>query len=425
MAGTQCPYNPLKLQKVYFLRKRYENMKFLTLLFIFIPYLFANTLQEAINNAKPYSTLKLSSGIYRGNIIINKPLTIIAKDGEVIIQGDGDKSVIKINSSYVFLKNLTVTNSGSTMGNIPAAISIHKALHVEIDRCKIIDCLYGIDMNMVSDSKITNNYITSIKEDIAFRGDALKLYYAHNNLFVNNTIKNVRDVTLNYSNNNKFISNTFLNNRFATHISLSHKNSLISNIYKYNSVSIMVMGAKDMNVSKNTILSSRGAAGIGLVIKGISNFVFEYNKLSFNAKGIYIDGQEKTKGMKRYINHNEISYNGEALHFHVSIRDNTITHNKIIGNIDDIVKDIAGEFDTSNIVKYNYWDRYTGFDINKDNIGDTSHKVYQYADQLWHYNNKVKFFYGSPIMSLLNFMSNLAPFVKPNLLIKDTKPIFN
>ena len=128
--------------------------------------------------------------------------------------------------------------------------------------------------------------------------------------------------------------------------------------------------------------------------------------------------------MKRYISHNEISYNGEAIHFHATIKDNTITHNKIFGNIDDVVKDIEGNFSPSNIVEYNYWDRYTGFDRDKNNIGDTSHKIYQYADQLWHYNNKVKFFYGSPIMTLMNFLANLAPFVEPNLLLEDSKPIF-
>ncbi len=399
-------------------------MKFFILLFIFIPYLFAITLQEAINNAKAYSTIKLSSGTYTGNILIDKPLTILSYDDNVIIDGDGVGSVITITSSDVIIKNIIIQNSGDRMDKIDSGISIKKALHVEIDNCKIQDSLYGIDMDMLSDSKITNNYISSKKKDISFRGDALKLYYSHNNLFENNIIENVRDVTLNYSNNNTFKDNTFKNNRFATHISLSHKNTIQNNTYMYNSVSIMIMGAKDMNISHNIIQSSKGAAGIGVVVKGVANFRFEHNKLSFNAKGIYIDGQEKAKGMKRYINYNEISYNKEALHFHVSIKDNTITHNKIFGNIDDVVKDISGEFGNTNLVEYNYWDRYTGFDRDNDNIGDTPHQVYQYADQLWHYNNKVKFFYGSPIMSLLNFMSNLAPFIEPNLLIEDSKPIF-
>ena len=399
-------------------------MRFFLLLLLFISSSLANPLQEAIDNASPYSTLKLSAGSYFGNIKIDKPITIIGKDDNVIIKGDGVGSVISINSSFVILKNLTITGSGDKMENLDSAISIKKAKKCEISSCKILDSLYGIDMMMLSDSIISNNYITSKKLPITFRGNALKLYYSHNNIFQNNTIESSKDVTLNYSNNNLFKANEFLNNRFATHLSQSDNNSFEDNRYRYNSVSIMLMGAKNTTILNNTIQSSKGAAGIGVVINGVANFRFEKNRVQFNAKALYIGGQEKAKGMKRYINYNEISYNGEALHFHASIKDNTITHNKIFGNIDDIVKDIEGEFDNSNLVEYNYWGRYAGFDRDKNNIGDTPHKVYQYADQLWHYNNKVKFFYGSPIMSLLNFLSNLAPFVEPNLIMEDSKPIF-
>jgi len=399
-------------------------MKFFILLFSLFAPLFSNALQNAINSAEPYSTLTLPSGIYRGNIIINKPLTILSKSQNAIIQGDLNSSVITINSSYVTLKNLTIKGSGDRMDRINSAISITKSQHLKIQNCKLLDNLYGIDMNMVSNSIITNNFISSKNAEIGLRGNALKLYYAHNNIFKNNTIEYSRDVTLNYSHNNLFEANTFEHNRFATHLSLSNQNSFINNIYKYNSVSIMVMGAKDTKVINNTIQSSNGAAGIGVVIGGVKNFVFEKNRLSFNAKGLYIDGKEKHKGMKRFINHNTISYNGEALHFHASIKDNTITHNKIFGNIDDVVKDVEGNFGSSNVVEYNYWDRYAGFDRDRDGIGDNPHRVYQYADQLWHYNNKVKFFYGSPIMSLLNFLANIAPFVEPNLIMEDDKPVF-
>ena len=399
-------------------------MKLYILLLIFTSHLFANSLQEAINSVPPYSTLKLPSGTYQGNITINKPLTIIGKDNGVIIEGSAIGSVITITSSNVILKNLTISGSGSRMDKIDSAIAIKNAVQCEVNGCKIIDCLYGIDMEMVNESIIANNYITSKNLNISLRGNALKMYYSNNNLIQNNTIENSRDVTLNYSNTNLFKDNIFKNNRFATHISLSNNNFFDSNTYLYNSVSIMVMGAKNTVVVYNTIKSSKGAAGIGVVINGVSNFRFEHNILKFNAKGIYIDGQEKAKGMKRYINHNEISYNGEAIHFHAYIVDNTITYNNIFGNIDDVVKDIEGNFSPSNIVEYNYWDRYTGFDRDRDNIGDNPHQIYQYADQLWHYNNKVKFFYGSPIMSLMNFLANLAPFVEPNLLLEDSKPTF-
>ncbi len=399
-------------------------MRFLILtFFIFLSFTSANPLQDAIDRSNPYSTIKLSSGIYKGNITIDKPLTIVGDDA-VVIKGDLDGSVVKIKSSNVVLKNLTITDSGKRMDKIDSAISMQKVKNCIIQNCKLLNSLYGIDMVMVQNSTIEDNYITSKDLDLSLRGDALKIYYSHHNLFKNNTIKNSRDVTLNYSHNNTFEANKFTNNRFATHISLSNSNKFIANTYLYNSVSIMVMGAKDTEIVGNVIQSSKGASGIGVVISGVSNFHLTKNKIRFNAKGIYIDSKEKAKGMKRYIEYNEISYNKEAIHFHVAIKDNTITHNKIFGNIDDVVKDIAGTFSKSNIVKYNYWDRYVGFDTDNNGVGDTPHQVYQYSSQLWQYNHKVKFFYASPIMTLLDFMTQLAPFIEPNLLLEDKHPIY-
>lgn len=398
-------------------------LKALFILFFVVSNSISGILQDVIDHASPFSTIKLPSGVYIGNIIIEKPLQIIGLDN-AIIKGDNTGTVVTINSSHVILQNLTITHSGNRIDKIDAAIRINKANKCEISSCKILDSLYGIDMLMVENSLISDNYITSKKEDIEFRGNALKLYYSHNNKFLKNTITGTKDVTLNYSHHNLFKENKFIKNRFSSHLSLSNDNIFKNNYYQYNSVAIMLMGAKNTQILNNHILSSTGTAGIGVMIKGVENFQFKNNILKYNAKGLYIDSQEKMKGMKRYIIGNEISYNSEAIHFHASIKDNTITHNKIFSNIEDIVKDMDSGLYPSNVIEYNYWDRYAGFDNNHDNIGDTPHQVYLYSDQLWQYNNKVKFYYASPIMSLLNFLSHLAPFIEPKLIFEDNKPIF-
>ena len=207
--------------------------------------------------------------------------------------------------------------------------------------------------------------------------------------------------------------------------SMSHHNTIQNNLFKYNSVGILLMGIKDTNISHNQILSSKGAAGIAVVADKVSNFHFSYNILKYNAKALYIDTKSNEKDRQRFITHNLIAYNGEALHFHASIKNNVITNNIIQGNMDDVIKDTRDGYTSNNLIAYNYWDRYEGFDKDGDNIGDTSHKNYLYADQLWQYDHQVKFFYGTPIMSIINFLSKVAPFIKPVLLLEDTKPLVN
>jgi len=398
-------------------------IKILPLYFTFIFSLYANVLQETIDKAPAGSTLKLSSGIYSGKLIINKPITITGKEDGVIIKGDGAGKVITINSSNVVLKNLLITGSGNRMEKIDAAIAMNSVKNCEIDHCKILDSLYGIDMNMVENSIISNNYITSKKNEIGLRGDALKIWYSNNNMIKNNTIESSRDVTLTYASHNTIEGNTFLHNRLALHLSKSHQNRIKNNTFKYNSVGILLMGVKDIKVIGNLIQSSKGAAGIAVVADKVSNFLFGNNSVKYNAKALYIDAKRVETDYQRFIKNNKLLYNGEALHFHSSIKNNIITHNIIKGNMDDVIKDTKDGYTAHNIIEYNYWDRYAGFDTNDDNIGETTHKNFQYADQLWHYNHKVKFFYGSPIMGLINFLSKMAPFIEPIMLLEDTKPL--
>jgi len=392
-------------------------------IFIFILSLNAQSLQEVLNNAPSGAILKLPNGVYNGKIIISKPVTILGMGNNVIIKGDNQGRVISINSSDVILQNITITNSGDRIENLDSAILMNKVKNCIVDSCKILNSLYGIDMNRVQNCTILNNYITSKNNPISLKGDAIKLWYSKNNIIKNNIMDSTKDVKITFSNNNTFINNTFINNRFGLHLTKSDNNIIKNNTFKYNSVALMVMGSYNTKIFNNHIKSSKGAAGIGVVLDGTKKLLFENNIVSFNAKGLYINSKSIEEGMQRYIKNNEISYNGEALHFHEAIKNNTITNNKIFGNIEDVVKDVRGTYTLSNKIEYNYWDRYAGFDINKDNIGDTTHKNFQYADQLWHYNHKIKFFYASPIMSLLNFLANLAPFVEPIMLLEDTKPL--
>ncbi len=400
-------------------------IKIVLFLFLFISVSFANPLQSAINNAPAYSTLQLPAGIYSGKIVINKPLTIIGKEKDVVIKGNNLGSVILITSSHVKLHNLTIRGSGNQMITLDSAIQMKKVSDCEISKCKITDALYGIDMMMVNHSIIADNSIRSKKNDIEFRGDGVKIWYSNNNIINNNTIEYVRDTTITYSNNNIIKNNTFLNNRFAVYVSKSHNNVFKKNSFRYNSVSMMFMMVKDTNITKNSILSSTGAAGMGVLLKNTSNIIFDSNIVRYNAVGIYIDTKHTEKGMQRKIINNDISYNKEALNFHAAIKNNTITGNSIYANIDDVVKSARSNVTYLNIITRNYWDKYSGFDENGDNIGDTPYKLYQYADQLWHYNHKIKFFYATPIFTLLNFLANLAPFVEPVLIIEDREPLIS
>ncbi len=389
---------------------------------ISINFLYAGLLQEAIDNAPEGSILKLPKGVYKGSIVINKPISIIGKEDGVIIDGEGTGTVIEINGPYVTLKNLTVVGSGDRHDKIDAAIKLSNSKQSEISNCIIKDTLFGIDVAMTNNSIISNNYITSKDLDLGLRGDGLRLWYSNDNIVKNNKVVRSRDVVVWYSHGNQITDNFGEYNRYSLHFMYAGKNYVKNNTYQYNSVGIFFMYSKDTIATGNIVKSSLGATGMGIGLKDVSNFTLKDNTVIYNAQGIYIDRSPFEPDTKNWVENNKVLYNSEAIHFHSLSENNVIKGNTILGNIEDIINDSRGAKTDQNEIEGNYWDNYEGFDKNEDNIGDTAHKVYQYADQLWMYNKDVKFFYGSPVISLLNFLAKLAPFSEPKFLMQDPKP---
>ena len=385
--------------------------------------LHANILQEAIDKAPSGSILKLPRGVYKGNIIIDKPLTIIGKEDGVVIDAENLGTVITINSSFVTLKNLKIINSGDRHENLDAAIKVNKAVQCEISHCVIDNCLFGIDMQMVDNSIVSHNTITSKDFKLGLRGDGLRLWYSNNNIVKKNSLIKSRDMVIWYSHGNQIEENFGSHNRYSLHFMYAGKNFIKNNTYQFNSVGIFFMYSKDSIATGNTIRSSQGATGMGIGLKDVSNFTIKDNTIIYCAQGLYIDRSPFEPDTNNWIMGNKILYNSEAIHFHSLSENNIIKDNIIMGNIEDVVNDSRGGKTNDNDIMGNYWDNYEGFDKNRDNIGDTPHQVYQYADQLWVYNPDVKFFYGSPVISLLNFLAKLAPFTKPVFLFEDQEPI--
>ena len=382
----------------------------------------ANVLQDAIDRAPVGSTIKLPAGLYKGKIIINKPLSIIGQGEGVIIDGEGEGTVITTKGSFITLKNLTIINSGERHDKLDAAIAMSEGKQCEISNCIIKDTLFGIDLQMISNSIISNNTITSKDLDLGLRGDGLRLWYSNDNIVSKNSLIRSRDMVVWYSHGNQIVENRGEHCRYSLHFMYAGKNIVKDNRYKYNSVGIFFMYSQDTVATGNIVKSSLGATGMGIGLKDVSNFTIKDNTVIYCAQGIYIDRSPFEPDTNNWIEGNNILYNAEGLHFHSLSENNIIRDNVIKGNIEDIVNDSRGSKTNENEIVGNYWDNYAGFDKNGDNIGDTPHKVYQYADQLWVYNPDVKFFYGSPVISLLNFLAKLAPFSKPLFLLEDEKP---
>jgi len=381
-----------------------------------------NVLQEAIDHAKAGSRLELPAGVYRGNIVINKPLIIDGKDQKTIIEGDGKGTVVTITSSGVTIENLIIRHSGAEHERVDAGVALKKAEQCTVKNCKIVDCLFGIDMVQVSRSEIVGNYIESKPFDLGLRGDGVRLWYSNDNHLSGNHLYKSRDFVVWYSHGNLIEKNLGEYGRYSLHFMYTGKNIVKNNVYKHNSVGIFFMYSQDTVATGNLIQNSLGTTGLGIGMKDASNFVLKNNTIIYCARGLFIDRSPYEPDTVNVIENNKIIYNSEGIHFHSLSLHNRFVNNIFKGNIENVINDSYNTKVTQNKFDGNYWDDYEGFDKNSDGTGDGPYNYYAYADKIWLLNPNIKFFYGSPVISILNFLAKLAPFSEPVLLLSDKHP---
>ena len=394
----------------------------LNLLLFLAAFLHANSLQDAIDKAESGDIIELGSGIYEGNIIINKALTIDGKDKRAVIKGDGTGNVITITSSNVKLLNLSIQNSGDSHGDLHSAISCDKANNIQIINNDIQNALFGINFKECHNAQISKNKISSKDVDLGLRGDAIRLWYSHGNLISQNHIYKSRDMVVWYSSNNVIKENLGETSRYSLHFMYAGKNLVQNNTFKHNSVGIFFMFSQGSLVEHNVVSNSSGAFGVGIGMKDTSDFILKDNTLSHNGRGLYIDQSPFQPNSVNVYENNKILYNVTGIHFHATLHKSIFENNDFIGNIEVAINDTPESNMSLNEFSGNFFDEYEGFDRDKDGFGDLAYQHYAYLDTLWHYYPNLRFFYGTAVMSGLNFLSKLVPFSKPTLIISDTKP---
>ncbi|WP_228568506.1 nitrous oxide reductase family maturation protein NosD [Campylobacter sputorum] len=397
-------------------------MKFVIFILMILNLSFGNELQKAIDSANSGDIIELGDGLYKGSIMINKPLSIIGVGKNVVIDGGGNGSVISVNSPYVKIQNLIIQNSGNLATNIDSAINVKESHNLDISSNIIRDTLFGISFEKTNESKIYNNQISSKNVPMAVMGDSIRLWYSHSNDIYDNNISNSRDMVLWYSSGNNILRNHGKNCRYSLHFMYSGENLVEDNIFENNIVGIFFMFSEGSIVRNNTIRNSIGSFGVGIGMKDTSDFKLYNNKVVYNARGFYLDQSPFQPGKINYYEGNEILYNTVGIQLHATQHKSVFKNNIFKGNMEIVFNDTPESKINLNEWNGNYFDEYDGLDLNKDGYGDIPYSHYVYADKLWQSNPNLRFFYGSSVISILNLLAKLAPFSQPELLLTDDKP---
>ena len=380
--------------------------------------------QDLVDKAPAGSVLKPPPGHYSGPVVINKPLTIDG-GGKVIINAGDKGTVMALNASNSVLRGLHLTGSGDSHDTDDSCLDVRGNRNL-IEDLKIDNCLFGIDLKQSSDNIVRGNTIRSKDRDLGVRGDGLRLWYSNNNLIEKNEIIDSRDMVAWYAHKNTFRENIGRRSRYSIHFMFANDNIVERNAFYDNAVGIYFMYTEG-GVARNNIIShATGATGMGIGFKEASGTLIENNEIIYCGVGIGSDLSPFQPDSTIEVRGNRFAYNGIGIMFNSETGGNNLTDNIFEGNLTQVSYGGHGDNDNNakNVWSGNYWDDYQGFDRNGDGIGDRTHELYSYADQIWIELPMARFFRSSPVMELLDFLERLAPFSKPDLILRDEKPRF-
>lgn len=377
--------------------------------------------QTLIDAAKKGDTITPPAGIYSGPVVIDKPLIIDGKNG-VTIDAGGKGTVILLDTDGATIKNLHLTHSGESANDIDAGVQVRGNYNVIKDNV-IDNCLFGIDLQQSSNNVVKRNTISSLDRfGLGQKGDSVRLWYSFKNKIIDNVTFNVRDMVVWYSADNEIIGNTGRDSRYSLHFMYSRYNLVKDNKYYNNTVGIFLMYSDGIKIINNVIAYASGPTGIGIGFKETSDLIINNNQIIYCASGLYIDVSPFQPDTTNQFSGNLIAYNGIGIRFLNDWHSNIFKHNEFAGNLTQIVVS-GGKTANRNVWEGNYWSDYQGFDRNHNGEGDTPYELYAYADQLWRDAPNAQFFKGSPVLETLDFLERLAPFSKPDLLVRDKKPL--
>jgi nitrous oxidase accessory protein len=377
-------------------------------------------LQDLVDKAEPNSILVPPAGIYSGPVTLDFPLTIDGRNG-VTIDAGGKGSVVYVDTDGAVLKNLHLTNSGNSHNDIDSGVQVRGNFNVIKDNV-IDNCLFGVDLQQSEHNIVRRNRISSKPVELGVRGDSVRLWYSFYNKITDNIIRDSRDMVVWYSADNVIARNDSRNGRYSLHFMYSRFNEVDSNHYENNSVGIFLMYSDSVVVENNYIAYANGPTGMGIGFKETSDVEISGNQIVYCATGLYIDVSPYQPDTTNRIRNNVVAFTSIAINFLNDWTGNIFEGNSFKGNQTQISV-AGGKTANRNHWKGNHWDDYEGFDLNKDGIGDTPYELYAYADRIWMDVPAARFFQGTPVMAVLDFLERLAPFSQPNMMVRDEQPL--
>ena len=263
---------------------------------------------------------------------------------------------------------------------------------------------------------VKNNTIIAYGKEEQQIGNGIHAWKSNDLQIIGNTIKGHRDgIYFEFVYDSVIWRNIATNNiRYGLHFMFSSNDTYITNIFRNNGAGVAVMFSKNVTMMNNYFDENWGASSYGLLLKEISDSYIATNYFKNNTSGIYMEGTNRIK-----IEKNVFIGNGWAMKIQASCMDNEIVNNNFQGNTFDMGTNGSLVLNTFN---NNYWDKYEGYDIDRDGLGDVPYHPLSLFAVLVEKNPSAMLLFRSFMITLLDKSEKVLPSITPDNFV-DNAPL--
>ncbi len=369
------------------------------------------TIKEAIAQAQEFDTILIKKGTYKEyNIIIDKPLTVIGENYPTI-DGEFKGEIITIVSDNVTVDGLFIINVGTSYTEDYAAIRVVKSKNFLIQNLVLEKLFFGIYLEKSRDGKVYHNNIVGDAKEEYNSGNGIQLWYCKNIEIDQNIITQVRDgIYLEFSDFCDITNNKSLNNiRYGLHFMFSNDDLYQNNTFQNNGAGVAVMFSKRIKMYGNLFKDNWGSASYGVLLKEINDSEIIGNTFETNTIGINIEGTNRI-----IYKNNDFIGNGWAIKSRGACYTNNFTENNFLYNSFDLSYNSKlndNKFDN------NYWSSYTGYDLDKNGVGDVPYRPVKLFSYIVNRTPETIILLRSLFIDLIDFSEKVSPVFTPDDLL--------
>ncbi|HWP48035.1 MAG TPA: nitrous oxide reductase family maturation protein NosD [Candidatus Limnocylindrales bacterium] len=366
------------------------------------------SVQEALTYATPGDTIRVKSGIYKGNLILDKQVVLEGIDNPTL-QGDGRGSVITVNADGCVVRGFIIEHSGNMLVDEDSGILL-KSNGNRIEENKLRDVLFGIYFFGSSDNIVRGNVIHGRDFlEPGERGSGIHIWNATNNTIVGNTIKQARDgMYLQNAYKSILRGNRVSDLRYGLHYMFSDDNKFEENLFYNNVAGAAIMYSRRIEFRRNIFIHNRGFSSFGLLFQDSDDCLAEENLILDNAVGIFMEALRNS-----LFKRNLIAANDTAIQIFTSASGNVFQRNNFVDNLSPI--QVIGKNTTtqwSHEGVGNYWSDYDGYDLDADGIGDIPFKIQNIFQYLEGNHPRLRLYLFSPASQALALAEKTFPVIE-------------